>query len=273
MPRITATANRPQCRLQKTCRVPMTVPSHSVSSSPPPQSAFATGLASPLCTGPCTAGYFCLNGSTTPNQQPCPAGQYSLAGSGNCTLCAAGLYGFDVAAPTANCSGPCAAGRYGTDGATSSACTATCSPGYLCGVGTSASSQSPCPAGRYSVGGAALCSQCAAGYYSNAIALPTPCSLAAPTGQYAVAGSAQPTPCPAGVYGNGTALGSNACTGPCPIGSYCPEGTAQPLPCHAGAYFWLCVLCDCLVCACAVCACLCGCVCLVGVLLMEVSSM
>ena len=42
------------------------------------------GQSSSLCSGECTAGYFCPNGSTSPTQTPCPNGTSSDKGAAVC---------------------------------------------------------------------------------------------------------------------------------------------------------------------------------------------
>jgi hypothetical protein len=44
------------------------------------------------CSGPCSTGFACPPGSTYPTVIMCPAGQYSMAGSGVCTACPSGQY-------------------------------------------------------------------------------------------------------------------------------------------------------------------------------------
>ena len=118
-------------------------------------------MTSPTCTGPCSAGYVCAPGATTPTEVQCPGGKYSLEGALVCTNCTAGRYSSDVARPVActqDCPAgsfcvegaavpePCQAGRFGnTTGLTLPACTAKCSVGAYCPLG--AVNPTPCPAG------------------------------------------------------------------------------------------------------------------------------
>ena len=77
-------------------------------------------------------------------------GTYSVAGSGVCTSCAAGLYGATVALPASNCSGLCLPGRFGTaEGLTLPSCSGLC------------------PVGKYSEAGATVCVECPSGYASS----------------------------------------------------------------------------------------------------------
>ena len=102
----------------------------------------------PTCTGTCSAGYYCVAGSTSATQYlcaagytcpvgsangtvtPCPAGwacpngtapsavvpcypgKYSIGAAASCLSCPAGLYGSVTNLANANCSGSCAAGYY-----------------------------------------------------------------------------------------------------------------------------------------------------------------
>ena len=74
------------------------------------------------CDNQCSAGYYCLAGSTTSSgavgttgaATPCPLGSYSTGGASTaaCTACPAGTYGSDTTLTTAACSGNCAAGYF-----------------------------------------------------------------------------------------------------------------------------------------------------------------
>lgn len=53
------------------------------------------GLRTAECSGLCSPGYYCLEGSITPQSIPCPAGRYGISGSknSNCTnLCPEGYF-------------------------------------------------------------------------------------------------------------------------------------------------------------------------------------
>ena len=168
------------------------------------------------CSGPCTAGYFCVSGSLNATAAACPPGQYSNTGSGNCTLCPAGLYG-------------------ATYGLNSSACSGNCTAGWYCPIGSSNTTQIVCPAGQYSVTGSSVCTLCAAGQYGNTTGLPT----AACSG-----------PCNAGTYGGSLGLTISSCNGSCAAGYYCPPGstrvnqTACPLGQYSLGGAGNCTLCD-----------------------------
>ena len=73
----------------------------------------STAETNPMCTGNCSAGYFCQNASTsTPPASTCLPGRYSLSGASWCSLCPAGRWG-----------------AYPLE--TSPMCTGLCSPGYV----------------------------------------------------------------------------------------------------------------------------------------------
>lgn len=103
------------------------------------------------CTGACTAGYACPNGSTNATAFLCPAGQYSLAAAGLCSPCPAGLYG-------------------STPGMASAACTGACLAGYACPEGSPNATAVTCPPGAYSGSGASSCSLCGPGLYGASAA-------------------------------------------------------------------------------------------------------
>jgi hypothetical protein len=95
------------------------------------------GMTSAFCSGPCSAGYACVAGSTNATALLCPAGRYSEAGAGQCTLCPAGQYS---ASPGQVSCSSCA-----------------CMPGWTCAVGATLATGTPCPEGASSAGGGAPC--------------------------------------------------------------------------------------------------------------------
>ena len=72
----------------------------------------------------CSAGKYCIAGSTT--ETDCPAGQYSAAGAGSCTACSAGFY------CTSTAEIACDPGTYSLGSTTS--CT-NCPAGMYCKFG------------------------------------------------------------------------------------------------------------------------------------------
>ena len=210
-------------------------------STPPPfdgRFGNASGATTASCTGPCTAGYACVAGSTDAAAAVCPQGRYSLSGAASCSDCPPGLYGAET-------------------GMVSPACSGNCSGGYYCIAASRNATAAACPAGLYSTGGVATCSPCPPGRFGNvtAVAVPvcigdcsagyacpsgsvSPLQLTCPPGQYSLTGASNCTVCVAGQYGNNSALPTAACSGMCDAGSY---GAAPGLtvstcsgPCTAG---------------------------------------
>ena len=64
------------------------------------------GASSASCDGPCSAGYYCYSGSTSPYQYLCTPGLYSYSGSSSCSPCAPGTYGSNYGMTNSSCSGP-----------------------------------------------------------------------------------------------------------------------------------------------------------------------
>ena len=95
------------------------------------------GLASSSCSGMCTAGYACPDGSSSPTVTACAVGTYSVSGSPSCSLCPAGYFGNATTLTTSTCSGLCAAG-------------------YSCPAGSTMPNVTLCPVGQYSQAGAAV---------------------------------------------------------------------------------------------------------------------
>lgn len=87
----------------------------------------APGLSSPICSGPCPAGRYCLAGTYLPSTSTsiaaaddvglaCPAGRFGVEGMGD-----------------AMCAGPCPAGYYCPAGSVSGL---ACGSGYYCPEGS-----------------------------------------------------------------------------------------------------------------------------------------
>ena len=100
-----------------------------------------TGLTLATCSGPCSAGYYCLAGATSPYQNICPPGTYSSIASSVCDSCQGGSYGNSTGLSTSTCTGLCAAGHY-------------------CPTGSSSATQFICYTGYCSTPGSSVCSQC-----------------------------------------------------------------------------------------------------------------
>ena len=92
-----------------------------------------------------------------------------------------------------------------------------------------------CPPGHYCSEGASAPRPCPPGSFSSSYGNEEldDCH-ACPQGTACPAyGTVEPTPCPAGFYcGNGTDVSYQMC----PVGHYCPEGSMEPTPCEAGTY-------------------------------------
>lgn len=147
------------------------------------------GLESSTCSGKCSAGYFCPDGSTSPYQNHCGTSVfYCPQGSAMRQRLTEGYYTlrFPEQIPTQNLS----------------AITQTaCEPGYYCVFGI----RRACPVGRF----------------GQTIRLKSvTCTDSCPMGFYCPLATPLPIPCPAGTYGNVTELSSSICSGQCPLGHY-----------------------------------------------------
>ena len=82
--------------------------------------------------GVCPIGHYCTAGTTSANENPCPAGTYSLSrglrAEGECQPCPEGFF--------------CKRG-------TSAYLNSPCPRGYYCPTGTKSATQYPCPAGKF----------------------------------------------------------------------------------------------------------------------------
>lgn len=170
---------------------------------------------------PCARGYYCPEGTSTPDQFPCPAGSYSwrtdLIHQDECFACPAGSY--------------CEEGSIEPTG--------VCDAGYYCEASSTTAMQAECPAGTYSsttgLKTSAECLTCPMGHY---------CNNDVDNG----AGLTGVNQCPEGSYNpftnigypdeaTATAAGSTRFCMPCPAGYYCPNlGTVVPTACGTGKY-------------------------------------
>ncbi|ETV76523.1 hypothetical protein, variant 1 [Aphanomyces astaci] len=210
------------------------------------------GLISPLCSGPCSGGYFCPVGSTSPVQQQCGSPNYycppgtplrRTVATGYFTVKSTdgnGLDDFLMSEPyTSSAQVQCEVGHYcisgiqyqcppGTFGQTrgliSKQCSGLCPPGTYCPL----ASPTPVP--------------CPPGFYGATSGLQTSlCSGVCPKANYCLLSTVTPEPCPAGLFGNSTGLVSKQCSTTCTAAScippycragyYCPLGTLTPLEC------------------------------------------
>ncbi|XP_028563977.2 uncharacterized protein LOC114585457 [Podarcis muralis] len=186
------------------------------------QNTSPRGVVKPL---DCLPGYYCLSGTETAKQFPCPNGTFSnqtgLSSYKECTPCPGGQFCANPGLVTP--SGPCL-------------------PGYYCALKARVpnpvhdESGDMCPAGHF----------CPLGSSS-----PTPCPSGTFLTQPGMLSLNACLPCPGGSFcqGEGLASVSGIChlgyycdslsTHPdqklCPQGFYCPKGTGTPIPCPAGS--------------------------------------
>ncbi|CAM9474871.1 unnamed protein product, partial [Choristocarpus tenellus] len=157
----------------------------------------------------CQAGYYCPEGTPSPDVFPCDPGTYSnrsnLASADECTICPPSFY--------------CVGGSSSVDG--------PCFAGYYCPPGTGSATENACPAGTYSP--------------STSLYLESQC-VDCPSGYYCPEASTSAEPCPAGTY---TSYNNTEDAGPgsypscteCPAGYYCEETSREPTECGTGKRF------------------------------------
>ncbi len=167
-------------------------------------------------TGPCMqlceAGFMCQAGATSARTSYCPAGQFSGAGAGECT--------------------PCAAGRWSDRVAWPAPCEANCTAGYACPAGSTNGTAETCQPGRFSLTGSGVCTPCRAGRWSSAAARWYACDLPCREGHWCPEGSSVERECPAGNYSNS---GASEC-GICPAGRFSLSRASVCDSCSAGKY-------------------------------------
>jgi hypothetical protein len=172
-----------------------------------PAGYFCTGGAKTICplgkycaagasvdTTNCTNGKYCPSGA--PYEIPCPAGYFSAAGAGACTITTAGK----------------AAG-------TEALAEVNCDAGYQCAAGATGPKSKVCPINTFIASG------------EN----PTPGTCAVCTeGNYCLPGlPGLINTGTAGIPSTGTNGGTEL---PCPLGHYCPAASNHPVPCPKGKY-------------------------------------
>ena len=178
---------------------------------------------------PCTAGFFCKEGSsyTIPPTETfgsmCAKGEFCPEGSGTATACTAGKYCENSLLSAV--SGDCASGFFCLEGSTSAKPTevlegAICPVGTYCDGGLSAAVN--CPVGTYSVSTGLKadteCYDCIEGFYCDVAGLSSLAAKKCPVGYY----------CPRGT--------SNPNANECEAGYMCPEGSHEQIKCEAGTY-------------------------------------
>ncbi|KAK3579705.1 hypothetical protein CHS0354_031226 [Potamilus streckersoni] len=204
-----------------------------------------TGLQQP--TGNCTAGYYCLGGSTAamPSISAqggyCSSGYYCPEGSVAPINCPGGMYcgATRLAAPSGNCTqGYYCVGNATLPNPSDGIKGNYCPKGYYCPQGSQTATA--CPIGHYleTIRNSILsnCKICTLGKYCDAEGLTTPTGYCSP-GYYCPAGSTSATPanysCPAGYY----CVGGKGSPEACPSGKYQNNpGQSTCITCPAGYY-------------------------------------
>ncbi|XP_023933458.1 uncharacterized protein LOC106181652, partial [Lingula anatina] len=176
-------------------------------------------------TVPCSQGYYCPNGTITPDQYPCKPGTYTgrtdLTSAEECDPCPPGFYcswgtGVDISPPQ------------------------NCMPGYYCPAMTPTPDRYPCPSGTYSasanLSAADQCTPCDPGYYCNGGEPWTsgPC----PRGYYCPEGTEYPTQygCPNGTYNDVEGLYNETQCKTCHQGTYCEFAVSDVTVCPRGTF-------------------------------------
>ncbi|CAM9176752.1 unnamed protein product, partial [Choristocarpus tenellus] len=231
--------------------------------------AMEEGLDSEACSGPCAAGYYCPEGSTSSTAHKCGGvGMYCPEGSGAPTAVLEGFYGLHT--------GPEAGLKAALDtlNMTHSG-QVLCEPGHYCNGGMKFQCDEGTFQWEYGILSQDQCLPCKAGYFCPSYpADPSlnadenecggedffcPTRSAGPTpvdaGYFTVGGVSNTTrvaqvicepghycsgglryPCPGGRYGATRGLHESTCSGYCPKGMACPEGTTEPKACEEGTY-------------------------------------
>ena len=197
-----------------------------------------SGLSSSFCSGPCTAGYYCLAGSTTPTQFPCGGESvYCPRGSGLPVPAAAGRHTvFEIDQPVESASARDA-----------SASNSSLAPPHIdealfgaVHMGHLNYLQHPIPvynvSWNHSLSGLAGYRQYAwITLQGNPLHATTRTyQMLCQVGHYCHQG--KQLPCPVGVYGDRQGLQESRCTEPCIAGEYCPAGSVTPTICEPGYY-------------------------------------
>ncbi|XP_069750647.1 neurogenic locus notch homolog protein 4-like [Narcine bancroftii] len=214
-------------------------------------------------SGPCWAGFFCLEGSTFPAPVaatfgdicptghycpkaavlpiPCPPGTFQPTARStsveNCTLCPSGFYCLE---PGKDSAGDfCEPGFYCKEGAKTAKprdgiTGDICPVGHYCPLGSAA--PIPCENGKFmNHTGAEECFTCPESYHCAHRDQAEPC----PQGFYCPKGNGiSPQPCPSGTFGASWGLEKRSDCTPCLGGSYCrsPGLTQVEGPCDPGFY-------------------------------------
>jgi hypothetical protein len=168
---------------------------------PCPRGTFGAlpGVTNSSCSGACSGGYLCAEGSTTADPTLCGSAKYYCSpGAEKRELVPLGHYSTPLPeAPSSSLWSERV--RSGS---------AQCEAGYFCKEGV----RLECPPGRFGI---------SEGLSSE------DCSGSCPVGFYCPAGTSEPLPCPAGRYGDSVGLSSAECSGACAPGFFCLEGSTN----------------------------------------------
>lgn len=211
----------------------------------------AGGLFNAECSGLCAAGYYCTEGSISPNEVKCGAADvFCPAGSSAPTTVTNGYYTTNgdegpegdkltryserKCEPGSWCSAgvrrPCLPGFWGGKfGALTETCSGPCNEGYLCPEGSTKPNEVMCGDPNYFCPAkSSVPIRVSPGYYSTGGTEATRTGQSiAPQGSYACAGLLYP--CRAGFFGASEGMTVATCSGPCAAGFYCPIGSSSPV--------------------------------------------
>ncbi|XP_078306274.1 uncharacterized protein LOC132680612 isoform X4 [Panthera onca] len=201
----------------------------------------ASGLTAP--SGPCSPGYFCMEGVSSPTPAghaehggPCPQGHFCPSGTSLPHPCPAGSY--SNLTGQASCF-PCPSGYYCPENITTYS-GHPCPTGFYCPRGTKYATQFPCPRGYYNpdpmTQSLDSCLPCPPGHYcgqENLTQASGPCDA----GWFCVSAAWTARPFDLDNYTSTNCLcPATATGGKCPAGSFCPEGSSEPMPCPPGSF-------------------------------------
>lgn len=193
--------------------------------------------------GDCYAGFYCLNGSSTPNPAtvtstggPCPSGHFCKNGTSHPKACPAGTYNSNTGEE--DCF-DCMQGYYCPEKSEDFK-PYPCPKGHYCPNGTEHGFQYKCPKGYFNNRTMAQsildCILCTPGYYCENSGLEKPTAKCA-AGWYCVSGAYVDKPMDLDNFTSGDCVcPRNATGGECPPGYFCPEGSDLPKPCTDGYY-------------------------------------
>jgi hypothetical protein len=125
-------------------------------------------------------------------------------------------------------------------------CSGICTPGYICPVGSSRSTQEVCGGTHvYCPLGSSLPTLVSVGYFTTGGTNESTRynQTICPVGHYCDQG--QVIECPPGRYGAVQGMSSSDCSGPCAAGYYCPSASVSATQVRAivgiSLFLWLCV--------------------------------